>query len=316
MDVTRVVPRAGFVVAVSMVLALATASAASAQSTVGKNAGGNGIVYTDPASNVDRIELSWLNNTSTDTFEHAITSVAGGTAPVSAGTGCGGGPPSFFCGSTMASLVATLGGGDDALDLRPASTAGHALPTTVTGGSGDDTVQGGSAADDVGGGIRRRPARRPHERRRVPRPGRDGHARRDRIGLRVHDHARRRPERRPGHRWVGEHRHRRRGAPRRRGARRLHGRRGRRDARRGRRRRHPRGRRGCRPAARRAGRRHDPRPGRVRRCHRLRRRHRRRVRGLERRGRPRLRDRSPVRRATTTATAPRPASTATTPTRT
>ena len=122
MDVTRVVPRAGFVVAVSMVLALATASAASAQSTVGKNAGGNGIVYTDPGSNVDRIELSWLNNTSTDTFEHAITSVAGGTPPVSAGTGCGGGPPSFFCGSTMASLVATLGGGDDALDLRPAST--------------------------------------------------------------------------------------------------------------------------------------------------------------------------------------------------
>ena len=66
MDVTRVVPRAGFVVAVAMVLALATASAASAQSTVGKNAGGNGIVYTDPGANVDQVFLDWAQNSSTD----------------------------------------------------------------------------------------------------------------------------------------------------------------------------------------------------------------------------------------------------------
>ena len=44
MDVTRVVPRAGFVVMIVMLAALATASAATAQSTVGKNVAGAGIV--------------------------------------------------------------------------------------------------------------------------------------------------------------------------------------------------------------------------------------------------------------------------------
>jgi len=151
MDVTRVVPKAGFVVAIAMVLALATASAAAAQSTVGKNAAGNGIVYTDPGANTDRITLDWLDNTSTDTFEHAIVSVAG-APPVSAGTGCGGGPATFFCGATMQSLTATLGGGDDALDLRNASDKGHAIPSAITGGSGADTVLGGTAAEDFGGG--------------------------------------------------------------------------------------------------------------------------------------------------------------------
>ena len=152
MDVTRAVPRAGFVVAIAMVAALATASAATAQSTVGKDVAGTGIVYTDPGSNTDRIALDWLDNTSTDTFEHAIVSVAG-TAPVSAGTGCDGGPATFFCGATMLSLTAALGGGDDALDLRNASDKGHALPAAITGGSGADTVLGGTAAEDFGGGT-------------------------------------------------------------------------------------------------------------------------------------------------------------------
>ena len=173
MDVTRVVPRAGFVVAVAMVAALATASAATAQSTVGKDVAGTGIVYTDPGSNTDRIALDWLDNTSTDTFEHAIVSVAG-TAPVSAGTGCGGGPATFFCGATMLSLTAALGGGDDALDLRNASDKGHALPR------GDHRRLGGrhGPGRHGGGGLRRRHGRRPVHRRalarrRLPRPGRD-----------------------------------------------------------------------------------------------------------------------------------------------
>ena len=150
MDVTRVVPRAGFVVAAAMLLALATASAASAQSTVGKNAGGNGIVYTDPGSNVDAVYLGWQMGG--DENEHVI-GVSGGDNPVDGGSGCGGGPPVFFCGTNMQSLVATLGGDDDELDLRPASVAGHALPSTITGGSGDDVVYGGAAADELGGGT-------------------------------------------------------------------------------------------------------------------------------------------------------------------
>jgi hypothetical protein len=150
MDVTRVVPRAGFVVAAAMMLALATASAASAQSTVGKNAGGNGIVYTDPGSNVDDVFLEWAHNPSTDTDEHAI-GFTGGAAPISNGTGCSDAGALIFCGSTMQSLVATLGGEDDRLDLTQVPPA-NALPTTVTGGSGNDRVLGGALADDVGGG--------------------------------------------------------------------------------------------------------------------------------------------------------------------
>ncbi|MET0816012.1 MAG: calcium-binding protein, partial [Solirubrobacteraceae bacterium] len=150
MDVTRVVPRAGFVVAAAMMLALATASAASAQSTVGKNAGGNGIVYTDPGSNVDMVFLAWAHNPSTDTDEHAI-GFDDGTAPISNGTGCSDAGALIFCGSTMESLTATLGGENDILDLTQVAAA-DALPTTVTGGSGNDKLLGGALADDFGGG--------------------------------------------------------------------------------------------------------------------------------------------------------------------
>jgi hypothetical protein len=151
MDVTRVVPRAGFVVAVAMVLALATASAASAQSSeVDKDGTEHRIVYTDPASNTDDIYLGWEMGGDQD--EHVI-GVNGGDNPIDGGSGCGGGPPVFFCGTDMLSLAATLGGDNDVLDLRPASTEGHPLPSAIAGGSGDDIVYGGAAVDDVGGGT-------------------------------------------------------------------------------------------------------------------------------------------------------------------
>ena len=111
MDVTRVVPRAGFVVAVSMVLALATASAASAQSTVGKNAGGNGSSTRTRPRTSTRCSSTGPRTRASGENEHAI-GFTGGTAPISNGTGCSDVGALIFCGSNMESLVATLGGGD------------------------------------------------------------------------------------------------------------------------------------------------------------------------------------------------------------
>ena len=73
MDVTRVVPRAGFVVAVAMVLALATASAATGQSVVSHDNPYATIRYTDAASSVDRIVVATENDGSDNWYSFATT---------------------------------------------------------------------------------------------------------------------------------------------------------------------------------------------------------------------------------------------------
>ena len=82
------------------------------------------------------------------------TTSAGDEDPITAGTGCVGGPDTVNCSG----VSAVSGEGrdrDDTLDaggLNGGGTGLTTIPATLTGSDGDDTIDGGAAADTLNGG--------------------------------------------------------------------------------------------------------------------------------------------------------------------
>jgi hypothetical protein len=149
MDVTRVVPKAGFVVAAWMVVALVAAAAASAQSVVSHDNDTRTIRYVDADPADEDLVTVEATQDGSDNY-YAIGSTGD---PVVAGTNCQDDGPVVLCprGPETETLTAVLGGDDDRLDLSGLA-AGVALPSNVQGGPGDDRLIGGVLGDAFSGG--------------------------------------------------------------------------------------------------------------------------------------------------------------------